>query len=331
MDATARPQPDDIRPGAWRKRMTTTHQTRTTPRDTLVRRTELTCPGHSLKMMAKAAASTADQVMFDLEDACAVSQKEAARKTVIKALTTLDFGPKIRAYRPNATTTRFFYRDLIEVVEAAGASLDCIVLPKVDSPVDVIVADRLLTQIELNMGYPVGRIMLEALIESAEAVLHAEEIAKSSPRLSGLIFGLVDFAGDIGAKELGGEQFFYYNYAKAKTLTAARAAGITAVDGITVAIRDLEACKRDAEMAARMGFDGKWAVYPPQVAVINEAFTPSADEIARAERILDAYASADVEQGVGALVIDDEMIDAASLRVEEKRLAIARRAGLLQG
>lgn len=300
-----------------------------TVRETLIRRSELTCPGHSLKMMTKAAASDADQVIFDLEDACAVSQKEGARKTVVEALTSLDFGPRIRAFRPNGPATHFFYRDIIEVVEAAGQSLDCIVLPKVDGPEDIIFADRLLSQIEMSMSFPVGRLKLEALIESAEGVLHAEAIAKSSPRLGGLIFGLVDFAGDIGAKELGGEQFFYYNYAKAKVITAARAAGITAMDGVTLAIKDLDACKRDAEMAARMGFDGKWAVYPPQVAVINAAFTPTAEEIARAQRIMDAYASADTEQGVGALVIDDEMIDAASLRVEEKRLAIARRAGLL--
>lgn len=301
-----------------------------TRRDTVIRRSELTCPGHSLKMMAKAAASDADQVMFDLEDACAVSQKEGARKTVIEAFTTLDMGQKIRAFRPNGVDTRFFYRDVIEVVEAAGRNIDCIVLPKVNGPEDVLFADRLLTQIELNMGFPVGRIKLESLIETAEAVLSAEAIAKSSPRLGGLAFGLVDFAGDIGATETGAEQFFYYNYAKAKVLTAARAAGITAVDGVTLAIRDREACKRDAEMARRMGFDGKWAVYPPQVAIINEAFTPTAEEIAHAQHVMDAYASADVEQGIGALVIDDEMVDAASLKVEEKRLAIARRAGLLR-
>lgn len=297
--------------------------------DTLIRRSELTCPGHSLKMMTTASQSAADQVMFDLEDACAVSQKEGARKTVIEALTTLDFGQKIRAYRPNGPTTRFFYRDIVEVVETAGRFVDCIVLPKVNGPEDVIFTDRLLTQIELNMGFTLGHIKLEALIETAEGVLHAEAIAKASPRLNGLAFGLVDFAGDLGAKETGAEQFFYYNYAKAKVLTAARAAGITAVDGVTLAIRDLDACRRDAEMAARMGFDGKWAVYPPQVAVINEAFTPTAEEISRAQHIMEAYASADVEQGIGALVIGDEMVDAATLRVEEKRLAIARRAGLI--
>jgi citrate lyase subunit beta / citryl-CoA lyase len=300
----------------------------TATRETLIRRSELTCPGHSLKMMTKAAASDVDQVIFDLEDACAPSQKEGARKTVVEALTSLDFGPRIRSYRPNGPNTRFFYRDIIEVVEVAGQSLDCIVLPKVNGPEDVIFADRLLTQIEQCMGFQVGRIMLEALIESAEAVLHAEAIANASPRLSGLVFGLVDFAGDIGAKELGAQQFFYYNYAKAKVITAARAAGITALDGVTLAIKDVDACKRDADMAARMGFDGKWAVYPPQVAVINAAFTPTEEEIARARHILDAYASADTEQGVGAIVVDNEMVDAATLRIEEKRLAIARRAGL---
>jgi citrate lyase subunit beta/citryl-CoA lyase len=298
-------------------------------RDFVVRRSELTCPGHSLKMMTKSAASSADQVMFDLEDACAVSQKVAARGTVIEALNTLDFGGKIRTFRPNSIATKYFYRDLIDVVEAAGHNLDGVIIPKVNGPEDVLFVDRLLMQIELNMGLAVRRIKIEALIESADAVLHAEQIAKATPRMGGLIFGLVDFAGDIGAKETGGEQFFYYNYAKAKTVTAARAAGITCVDGVTLAIRDLDACQRDSEMAARMGFDGKWAIYPPQVDVINAAFTPTADEITRARRILDAYKQADETQGLGAIVVDDEMVDAASLRVEWKKLAVARKAGLL--
>ena len=295
----------------------------------VVRRSELTCPGHSLKMMAKAAATDADQVMFDLEDAVAVSQKVAARHTVVAALSTLDFGGKLRTFRPNNVRTKYFYRDLIDVVEAAGAFLDGVVIPKVNGPEDVLFVDRLLAQIEENVGLPVGGIRIEALIESAEGVLHAEQIAKATPRMGGLVFGMVDFAGDIGARELGAEQFFYYNYAKAKTITAARAAGITVVDGVTLAIRDLEACRRDATMAARMGFDGKWAIHPSQVPVINEAFTPTAEEIAKARRIVEAYAQADAEQGRGAIVIGDEMIDAAQLRVEWKTLAVARKAGLL--
>lgn len=297
-------------------------------RDFVVRRSELTVPGHSLKMMAKAAASNADQVMLDLEDACAVSQKVEARKTVIEALNTLDFGGKIRAFRPNNIRTRFFYRDLIEVVEAAGQNIDVVVIPKSYGPEDILFVDRFLTQIEENIGFELGRIKLEALIESADAVLHAEQIAKCTPRMGGLIFGLVDFAGDIGAQELGGEQFFYYNYAKAKCITAARAAGITVVDGVTLAIRDNEACRRDAKMGARMGFDGKWAIHPAQIDIIHEAFTPSADEIASAKRIVDAYEKADVQGGLGAIMIDDQMVDAALLRVEWHKLAIARKAGL---
>ena len=298
------------------------------PRNFVIRRSELAVPGHSMKMMTKAAASSADQVMFDLEDACAVSQKVAARKTVIEALNTLDFGTKIRAFRPNNIRTRFFYRDLIEVVEAAGRNIDVIVIPKCYAPEDILFVDLFLTQIEENMDFEIGRIKLEVLIESADAVLHAEQIAKCTPRMAGLIFGLVDFAGDIGAQELGSEQFFYYNYAKAKCVTAARAAGITVVDGITMAIRDGEACRRDARMAARMGFDGKWAVHPAQLEIINEVFTPSSEEIERAKHILDEYAQADGQNGLGAIVIDDQMVDAATLRVESKKLAIARKAGL---
>jgi citrate lyase subunit beta/citryl-CoA lyase len=297
-------------------------------RDFRIRRSELTSPGNSLKMMAKAAASDADQVIFDLEDALAVSQKEAGRQTVIEALRTLDFGGKTRTFRVNNVRTRFCYRDLIEVVEAAGGALDGVVVPKVNGPEDVIFIDRLLSQIEEQVGLLRGHITIEALIESADGVLHAEQIARATPRMGGLVFGIVDFAGDIGAQETGAEQFFYYNYAKAKTIVAARAAGITCVDGVTLAIRDLEACRRDARMAARMGFDGKWAIHPAQVAVINEMFTPAPEEIARAQRILDAYARADAEEGVGALVIDDEMVDAATLRLEWKKLAIARKAGL---
>jgi citrate lyase subunit beta/citryl-CoA lyase len=294
----------------------------------LVRRSELICPGSSPKMMAKAAASEADQVIFDLEDGCAVSQKVAARQRVIEALRTLDFGGKIRAFRVNGLTTPYCYRDVIEVVEAVGSYVDVMILPKIDDAADVLFFERILSQIEANIGLEIGRIRLEALIESAKGVLHAESIAAATPRLSGLIFGLVDFAGDIGAQEVGAEQFFYYNYAKATLIAAARAAGLTAVDGVTLAVRDLEACQRDSEMAARMGFDGKWAIHPTQVPVINAAFTPSGEQVARAQKIIAAYDQADASRGAGAIVIDDEMVDAATLRVERKRLEIARKAGL---
>ena len=179
--------------------------------DTTVRRSELACPAHSLKMMAKAAAGEADEVVFDLEDGCAPSQKIAARKTLIEAFKTLDFRGKIRAFRPNGIHTKFFYRDLIEVVEAAGLNIDVVVIPKVQEAADVLFADRLLTQIEQNIGLLPGRIRLEVLIESAKGVLHAEQIAASTARLAGLIFGVVDYAGNIGARDSVREQFALYH------------------------------------------------------------------------------------------------------------------------
>lgn len=294
-----------------------------------VRRSELACPAHSLKMMAKAAVSEADEVIFDLEDGCAPSQKIAARKTLIEAFTTLDFRGKIRAFRPNSIQTKFFYGDVIDVVEAAGRNIDVIVIPKVQDATDVIFADRLLTQIEQNIGLPPGRIRLEVLIESAKGVLHAEQIAASTPRLAGLIFGVVDYAGNIGARDPVREQFSLYHYPKAHIVAAARAAGIDVIDGVTLQFRDLQQCEHDARSAAQMGFDGKWAIHPDQVSVINRAFTPSQEEITRAREIIDLYQDADVNSGIGAIIYKDEMVDAASLPAERKKLAIARKTGLL--
>ncbi len=294
-----------------------------------VRRSELACPAHSLKMMAKAAACEADEVVFDLEDGCAPSQKVAARKTLVEAFATLDFHGKIRAFRTNGIHTKFFYRDVIEVIEAAGRNIDVVVVPKVQDAADVIFADRLLTQIEQNIGLPPGLIRLEVLIESAKAVLHAEQIAASTPRLAGLIFGVVDYAGSIGARDAVREQFALYNYPKAKTVSAARAAGIDVIDGVTLQFRDLKQCEHDARSAAQMGFDGKWAIHPDQVPVINRVFTPSPEEVTRAREIIDLYEHANVNSGIGAMVYKDEMIDAASLPGERKKLAIAKKTGLL--
>ncbi|HLL85484.1 MAG TPA: CoA ester lyase [Longimicrobium sp.] len=298
-------------------------------REFSVRRTELTCPGHSLKMMTKAAESAADEVIFDLEDACAVSQKVEARKTVAQALTTLDFKGKIRAFRPNSVRTKFFYRDLIDVVEAAGRFIDVVVVPKVYTADDVLFVDRLLSQIEENVGLPPGRIRLEVLIESAKALLRAEEIASCTPRMASLIFGIADYAGDVGAREFLKDQFQTFHYPKAHTIAAARAAGIDVIDNVTVQFKDLEQVRRDAEAGAKLGFDGKWAIHPSHIDIINGVYTPSREELKRALGIMEAYAKADREQGAGAIVFGDEMVDAATLRVEWKKIVVAKKAGLI--
>lgn len=295
----------------------------------IVRRSELVCPASSAKMMARAAASDADEVVFDLEDGCALPQKIQARKTLIEAFTTLDFGSKIRAFRPNGIHTKFFYRDVIDVVEAAGSKIDAVVLAKVSDANDILFADLLLTQIEQNIGLPSGKIRLEAMIESAKGVLHAEQIAASTPRLSALIFGVLDYASDVGMRDPVREQFALYHYPKAQTVAAARAAGIDVLDSITLQFRDPKQCEQDSLAAAQMGFSGKWAIHPDQVPVINRVFTPSTEEITRAREIIDLYDKVGADSGTGVVVYKDEMVDAASLPIERKKLAIARRIGLL--
>jgi citrate lyase subunit beta / citryl-CoA lyase len=301
----------------------------TVARNFQVRRSELTCPAHSLKMMAKAAASAADEVILDLEDAVAVSQKVEARRTLVEALTTLDFGGKVRAFRVNGLRTPWCYRDVIEVVEAAGRFVDVLVVPKVDGPEDVHFVDRLLTQVEQASGLPVGRIRLEVLIESARGLLAAERIAQASGRLASLIFGIADYAGDVGARDFRDAPYERFAHARSHLVAAARAAGLNAIDAVTVQFRDLERVRKDAEAGAQLGFDGKWAIHPSHLEPIHAAYTPSRAELERALAVLEAYRRADVEQGTGAIVFGDEMVDAASLRVEWRKLAVARRAGLL--
>jgi len=160
------------------------------------------------------------------------------------------------------------------------------------------------------------------------SLLHAEEIALASPRLTALIFGVADYAGEVGARDFKADADALFHYPRAHLLAAARAAGIDAIDSVTVQFKDLGQVEKDARRAAQLGFDGKWAIHPAQVPVINAAFTPTAEELARARRIVDAYARADQHDGLGAIVVDDEMVDAATLKVEQKKLAVAARVSV---
>ncbi len=293
-----------------------------------IRRSELVCPGTSLKMMGKAVLSGADEVIFDLEDASAQSQKEVARKTVIEAFQTLSFSDQvIRAFRVNGVETQHCYRDVVDVLEAVGSKVQVLVLPKVKRVDDVRFVDCLLGQIEKRIGVPPHTFRLEVLIETASGLECCADIAKASPRVDSLIFGIADFAAEMGMRDFRGESTAFL-FARQRLLLAARAAGIDAIDAVTVQYQDVTQVTSDANAAAALGFDGKWAIHPSQVAPIHAALTPSAEEIAQAARLVEAYAKANT-QGLGAVSFDGEMVDAASLAVAHKRLAIARRAGLV--
>ena len=166
------------------------------------RRSCLAVPGSNPRFLHKAKGLDADQVFLDLEDACAPSAKPGARKNIVAALTDGGWGNKIRAVRVNDWTTKWTYQDVIEVVEGAGADLDCIMLPKVQTPEHIVALDLLLTQIETEHGLEVGRIGIEAQIENALGLINVNAIAAASPRVETIIFGPADFMASINMKSL---------------------------------------------------------------------------------------------------------------------------------
>lgn len=301
------------------------------------RRSNLAVPGSNPKMLEKAKGLAADQVFLDLEDSVAPIAKADARKNVVAALNEGGYGEKVRVVRVNDWTTQWTYRDVIEVVENAGQNLDCIMLPKVQTPEQVVALDALLTQIEKTMGFEVGRLGIEAQIENALGLTNVDAIAAASPRVETIIFGPADFMASINMKSLvvgeqppGYDVGDAYHYILMRILMAARAYDKQAIDGPYLQIRDVEGYKRVAGRSAALGFDGKWVLHPDQVAAANEVFSPRQDDYDHAELILDAYDYYTSAEGGarGAVMLGDEMIDEASRKMALVISAKGRAAGM---
>jgi citrate lyase subunit beta/citryl-CoA lyase len=286
-----------------------------------LRRSELSTPGSSERMIQKAASSGADLVFLDLEDAVAPPEKVAARRKVVEAIRELDWGLKTVGVRVNALDTEWGYDDLVEVVMGAGERLDVIILPKVKGAEDIRWVDRLLDQLERKAGRkkPVG---LEVLIEEVEALINVEAIAFASRRLEALIFGPGDFSASQRirhalAREYPGDP---WHYARNRIVVAARAAGLDAVDGPYADFRNPEGYRTECLRAGYLGFDGKWAIHPSQIDIANEVFSPTAEEVEQARRVVAAYEEAQAA-GLGAVAVDGRMVDAASVRIARNVLA----------
>ncbi|WP_242901087.1 HpcH/HpaI aldolase/citrate lyase family protein [Actinomadura terrae] len=299
------------------------------------RRTTLAVPSSNPRFIEKARDLPADEILLDLEDAVAASAKEGARARVVEALNEGGWDGKVRAVRINDLETPWAYRDVIEVVEGAGAELDAIMLPKASDATHVQWLDRLLTQIERAMGYEVGRIGIEAQIEDARAMVGIDAIAAASPRLESLVLGPGDLMASINMKTLvvgeqppGYTEGDAYHYIFMHILMAARAHDLQAIDGPYFNIRDVDAFTRVAERAAALGFDGKWVLHPSQVEAGNAVFSPSQEDYDHAELILDAYEHATTVEGRGAATLGDEMIDEASRKMALVIAAKGRAAGL---
>lgn len=286
---------------------------------TRLRRSELSTPGTSEKMMAKAAASDADLVFLDLEDSVAPAEKVAARSLVTRALVSHEWGSKTRAVRINGVHTPWAHGDLIETVTGAGSVLDVVIVPKVKAPRDVWFVETLLDQLEADLGLD-RRIGIEVLIEETEALARVEEIAAASPRLEALILGVGDLSASQGIRTghigEGGDHYpgDMWHFARNRMIVAARANGLDAIDGPFANFRNADGYRREASWAATLGCVGKWAIHPSQIALANEVFAPTPDEVALARRAVDAVRDAEAG-GTGAASLGGMMIDAATARI----------------
>lgn len=300
----------------------------------LPRRSCLSVPASSEKMLGKAPGIPADMIFLDLEDAVAPLEKEAARAKAVDAIKNQDWGDKVLCVRVNAWDTKWTYGDVIEVVGNAGERLEEVMLPKVQEAAEVKALDLLLTQVEINAGLPIGHIGIEAQIETARGLINVEEICAASRRLETVILGPVDFSASMEMPSLaGGLQIpeypgDYFHYVFMKILMAGRANGLQVIDGPYVKVRDPEGFRDYCTRTEVLGYDGKWALHPDQVTILNEVFSPSQAQFDKAWDVLEAYKIATEGDRKGAVMFGDEMIDEASRKVAVKLVAKGERAGL---
>jgi malyl-CoA/(S)-citramalyl-CoA lyase len=312
------------------------------PATSRLQRSELAVPGSNPGMFEKAAKSAADIVFLDVEDAVAPDDKPKARKNIIQGLNEIDWGSKTMMVRINGLDTHYMYRDVVDIVEACPR-LDMILIPKAGVAADVYAVDMMLTQIETAMKRT-KRIGIEVLIETALGMANVEAIAQSSKRLEAMSFGVADYAASTRArttviggvnrdsgvltdKNAEGRREYYWtdpwHAAQTRMMIACRAYGLRPIDGPFGDFGDPEGFRAAANRAAVLGYEGKWAIHPSQIALCNEVFTPSAAELARAARIVEAMAQA-AREGRGAVSLDGRLIDYASIRMAEALLKKAQ-------
>jgi len=301
------------------------------------RRSTLSVPGHIEKMHVKASQRQVDVVMLDLEDSVPVQAKESARDQIIQSIHSLDWGETTLTFRINALDTPFGYRDLLEVVEATGPHIDAVVVPKVNHPGDIHFVSRMLDGIESAKGLS-NRIHIEAIIESAEGLEQVTQIAQASDRLISLVFGIVDYSASIGARlvSISGhgekEEEIYpghrWNFEMSRIVMAAKAHGMLAIDAPYGNFKDSKGLQRAAALACALGYDGKWAIHPDQIDIINQVFSPTKEDIDRAIKVLNAHKDAQ-NKGLGAVAVEGRMVDQATVRLAKQLFAQAKHLKLV--
>jgi citrate lyase subunit beta / citryl-CoA lyase len=310
----------------------------------LIQMAHLTCPATVWKYVESAATrSAANLVMLDLEDSIPRGDDAKlgeGRANVIRAFNTLDWGPRLRFFRPRGLTLDPRHEDIAVVVEAAGKNLDGLIFPKTETPDEVCSVDATLTALENKHGLPQGRISIQVLIESVSVEEQVFEIARSSRRLSALIFGAYDYWGSlrmVGAPYRSDHPLV--DHARARIVKAAASVNIPAIAEMTLNYPTkekseaekraaLDECRRDAEIARTFGFRGKWTGIPAQTAIAIEVFSMDATVIERAVAEAKAFLAAE-RQGLGAAMIDGKMADRATDRINRVVLKTAFALGKL--
>jgi len=300
-----------------------------------LRRSCLSVPASSPKMLEKSRTLPADEIFFDLEDAVAPMEKnDATRQNVVDALQSSGWRAKTRVVRVNGVATQWCWRDITYIVARAGAQLDCIMVPKVHDASHVHFVDKLLDQLEFEFQLEPGRIGLELQIETGHGSVKIEEIASASRRAETLIFGPGDYAANLGIPQLsvGALEEHYpgdqWHYICSRIVTTARAYGLQAIDGPYAQIRNPEGLTEVARRARLLGMEGKWAIHPDQLEIVNSMFSPTQEQYDYAIELLDAYRNATDVEGRGAVMWRGEMIDEANRKMATAIEAAGLAAGL---
>jgi citrate lyase subunit beta/citryl-CoA lyase len=297
-----------------------------------LRRSCLAVPGSNPRMMQRAAERGADQLFLDLEDAVAPAEKARARAMVVEALNTHDYGDTVVAVRVNDATTPYMYGDIIALLQGAGGTFACLMVPKVQDAGQLWFVEHLMNQLETELDLDT-RHGWEVQIETGTGVVNMTEIARVSDRIESLIFGPGDYAADMGIPQLDVGAFepeypgYQWAYIVSQIVSTARSVGIDAIDGPYSDYRDPDGFRQMAKHAKLLGMDGKWCIHPSQIELANEIFTPTKEQFEYATGVLGAYREA-ITAGAGAATYDGKMIDEASRKMAEKLVARGHAAGM---
>jgi citrate lyase beta subunit len=278
-------------------------------------------PGDDRRKIEKATTLGVDSVCMDMEDGVAIHQKAEARAVIAQAMRELDFGRSERCIRINSVGSGF---EKFDLAAAVATDPDAVVVPKVESASQVRAISDYIEMYERSARKTLGGIRMLVGVETAKGILNLKEIAKADRRLEAIIFGAEDYAASIGATRT--RDATEVLYARSVVVTACAANDLQAVDMVYIDFRDIEGLRAEAEQGARLGFSGKQIIHPNQVVPVQEAFTPSDEAVAYAQRVVDAF-SASQREGRGAFALDGKMIDMPLLKNAQKVLDRAKAAG----